>query len=156
MVKKIYKTNIKAVDDIKVANGYEFAEKLLKVDQHKKLSKITKTQDPSSYDAQQLALARDTYDKLKNSGFYNSKNILAKDYIQRRLNIKNSDFSQLTNYLNMEIKSEKGKKLIEEYANKGYDAIPDVEDLSYPAYTSPMIVLNPDKFKVVKARRVIA
>lgn len=137
--KKIYRVKIKAIDDVKVANGYEFVEKLLKSNS----DDITKSEQ-----------ARNTYSKLKNSRFYDKTTPYSKARAQfNDADVTNSDANQLIKYLHTEMTSEKGQKLVDSYARKGYDAIPDIEDLSYSAYTSPMMILNPDKFKIVKVRR---
>ena len=132
---RVFMTEIKTIDDVKVRRGKECVKDIVDEIGKKKVTEAFDILDKSGF----LDDSKSSYERM-----------LIWDAAEERREARNTLGKAMNRYLyNKKTSKDTRKERLEKYEKEGYDAIVDPEDFVWN-YEMPMILLNNDKFKRVR------
>ena len=153
---KVFEMRIEAIEPITIASGKQAMEYMvedIKTSIWYSELREKRSEKKLQYDNPDKKIL-DTYEKLRDSGFYDTFNPDERwEAARRALGNDTDKVVELRNDLAHRVHEVtiRNEAFFEYFRDKGYDAIIDPEDYTYN-YESPMIILNPDKFKIRDVR----
>lgn len=152
---KIFEMRIEAIEPINVATGKQAMEYMVEdikasLWYRKSAEKQLKKDFPHFEIGEEEETLLDTYNKLESAGFYDTLDPNKRwDIAMKALGGNEKEVVERRNDLARRVHdiAVRSDGLFEYFRDKGFDAVVDPEDYTYN-YENPMIILNPDKFRI--------